>query len=133
MKIKRTILIFALLLGIGFMFLGNPVSAADCGGQPLLEGQSCCGGIPTSVLTCAESDNAIYDILILIINILTAGVGIAAVGGIVYASIIYATAMGSAEKVVKAKDMIINVIIGIVAYALMYALLNFIIPGGLFN
>jgi hypothetical protein len=75
----------------------------------------------------------LWGLLLLAINILTAGVGVAAVGGIVYGSILYTTAGGSPEGVKKAREIITNVIIGIVAYALMYSLLNFIIPGGLFH
>jgi hypothetical protein len=71
--------------------------------------------------------------LILVINILTAGVGIAAIGGIVYGAVLYTTAGGSQEQVKKAISIITNVVIGIVAYALMWALLNFLIPGGVFK
>ena len=70
-------------------------------------------------------------ILVLVINILTAGVGIAAVGGIIWAAFLYVTAEENAGQVSKAKLLITNVVVGIVAYFLMYALLNFLIPGGL--
>ncbi len=75
----------------------------------------------------------LWGILLLVINILTAGIGILAVAGIVYGSILYTSAGGSADQVKKARTAITNVVIGIVAYALMYTLLNFIIPGGLFK
>ena len=81
----------------------------------------------------STDQNGIWGILFLVINILTAGIGVVAVGGIVYGSILYASAGGSADQVKKARTIIINVVIGIVAYALMYALLNFIVPGGVFN
>lgn len=77
--------------------------------------------------------SGVWGLLLMVINILTAGVGIAAVAGIVYGSILYTSAGGSPEQVKKAMGIISNVIIGIVAYALMYALLNFLIPGGLFD
>jgi hypothetical protein len=70
---------------------------------------------------------------LLAINILTAGVGVAAVGGIVYGAVLYTSAGGSQEQVKKAVGIITNVVIGVVAYALMFSVLNFIIPGGLFN
>ena len=75
----------------------------------------------------------LWSILLLAINILTAGVGVAAVGGIVYGAILYTSAGGSEEQVKKAMGVIQNVVIGVVAYALMYGALNFLIPGGLFN
>lgn len=75
----------------------------------------------------------IYGLLLLVINIFTAGIGIAAVGGIIYGSIMYASAGGNAEHTKKAKTIIFNVVFGLVVYALMYSFLNFIIPGGLFT
>ncbi|MNH46494.1 hypothetical protein D3C72_2301490 [compost metagenome] len=64
---------------------------------------------------------------------MTAGVGILAVGGIVYGSILYTSAGGSSEQTKKAMGIITNVVIGLIAYALMYAITNFLIPGGLFS
>jgi hypothetical protein len=75
----------------------------------------------------------IWDILLLTINILTAGIGILAVGGVVYASIRYATAGGNTEQTKQAMKQLGNIAIGIIAYALMYSFLNFLIPGGLFS
>ena len=78
-------------------------------------------------------NTGLWAILLLAINILTAGVGLAAIGGVIYGSVLYASAAGSAEQVKKAIGIITNVVIGVVAYALMFSLLNFIIPGGLFS
>ena len=60
------------------------------------------------------------------------GVGIVAVGGIVYGAILYASAADNQAQVTKALEVIRNVVIGLVAYALMYVLIEFLIPGGLF-
>ena len=84
------------------------------------------------VLTDASA-SGVWGLLLVAINILTAGIGIAAIGGIVYGSILYTSAGGSPEQVKKAMGIITNVVIGIIAYALMFSLLNFLIPGGLFN
>ena len=93
----------------------------------------------TSIIKCnnvndsGEIENTgIWSILLLIINIMTVGVGILAVAGIVYGSILYTSAGGSPYQVKKAKTVIINVVIGILAYLLMFSVLNFIIPGGVF-
>ncbi|MDB5179834.1 MAG: hypothetical protein JWN12_466 [Candidatus Saccharibacteria bacterium] len=87
------------------------------------------GSIPSKAVT----DTGVWGILLLAINILTAGVGIAAIGGIVYGAILYTSAGGSPEQVKKAMGIITNVVIGVIAYALMFSGLNFLIPGGLFN
>jgi len=116
-----------------------------------------CGGVQTSIVSCDQSpcpnngevtngkcpdgskpstkaqDTGAWGILLVAINILTAGIGVAAVGGIVYGAILYTSAGGSEEQVKKAMGIIQNVVIGVIAYALMYSGLNFLIPGGLFN
>ena len=74
----------------------------------------------------------IEDILNMILLVVTTGVGIAAVGAIVYAGILYITARDNAGQVSKAKTMIMNTVIGVVAYILMWAFLQWIIPGGVF-
>lgn len=91
-----------------------------------------CDSIGTAPVTGVDS-SGIWGILLLVINILTAGIGIVAVAGIVYASILYTSAGGSAEQTKKAMTIIADIVIGVLAYALMYAVLNFLVPGGLFN
>jgi hypothetical protein len=78
----------------------------------------------------ATKDSGVFKLLIWVINILTAMVGIAAVGGLVYAGILYASARSGAEQVAKSKNIITDVVIGIVAYALMYLVINWLVPGG---
>lgn len=78
-------------------------------------------------------ETGIWKLLLLVLNILSIGVGIAAVGGIVYASIIYTTAQSNSENTKKAKDMIVQVVWGLLAYAFMYLMLNYLIPGGIFS
>lgn len=99
-----------------------------------------CGGVNTSIIDCPDQDgsgglgkNGVWGVLLLILNILTAGIGVAAVGGIVYGSILYTSSGGSMDQIKRAKDIIRNTVIGILAYALMFAFLNYLIPGGLFK
>mgnify|MGYP000869138631 FL=1 len=77
------------------------------------------------------SDWKIEDILNMVLVVVTTGVGIAAVGSIVFAGVLYITARDNAAQVSKAKTMIMNTIIGIIAYILMWAFLEWIIPGGI--
>lgn len=100
----------------------------------------CCGGVATSIIGCTQTGSksdvqqtGLWGVLLIAINILSAGVGVLAVAGIVYGAIMYTSAGGSAEQTKKAIGIITNVVIGVVAYALMYAVLNFLVPGGLFN
>jgi hypothetical protein len=87
----------------------------------------------TGVTGKSVEGTGLWSILLLAIDILSAGVAVAAVGGIVYGAILYTSAGGSEEPVKKAMGIIQNVVIGVIAYALMYGGLNFLIPGGLFN
>lgn len=104
-----------------------PVQAADCATSVLPD--SLCGNSTSSDV----EDTGVWLLLIYILNILTAGVGVAALGGIIYGAILYTSAGGSQEQTKKAMGIITNVVVGVIAYALMYGFLNFLIPGGIFN
>ncbi len=128
---KQTKLFVATVLASALVFVFaasfvSPVAAAEC------------DGVDTAIISCEKNDaegaegTAVWRLLIMVINILTAGIGVLALAGIVYGSILYTSAGGSPEQVKKAMGIIQNVIIGVVAYAGMYALLQFLIPGGVF-
>jgi heme/copper-type cytochrome/quinol oxidase subunit 2 len=130
MKIKQKIitLAFALIALFGVMTIAAPGAQADC------------GGAKTSILNCSQGKNAknaqdtgVWGLIIIALNIMTAGVGVLAVGGMVYASILYASSSDNAEQTKHAKQVIKNIAIGIIAYAGMYLMLNFLIPGGIFS
>lgn len=61
------------------------------------------------------------------------GIGILAVFGLVISGIQYAAAQDNPQAVAGAKTRIYNIAIGIVIYALMFGLLQWLIPGGLFS
>ncbi|MCX6728160.1 MAG: hypothetical protein NTV39_00100 [Candidatus Saccharibacteria bacterium] len=129
MKIKQTVLIIASLIGLSSVFIMVPaVSAATC------------AGVKTSVISCkpeptdpTPDQTGVWQLLIIAINLMSAGVGIAAVGGVVFGSFMYMTAGGAPDRMKKANMMLTNVALGIIVYAAMWAFLNFIIPGGLFK
>lgn len=100
----------------------------------------CCSNVKTSILSFVCGKDAegnerdpITTILFIVLNVLTAAIGIAAVGGIAYGALLYTTAQSSPEQTKRAISIITNVVIGIVAYGLMYVLLNFLVPGGVFS
>ena len=69
---------------------------------------------------------SIIELLKLIVDIMTIGVGILGVIGITIAGIQYLTAGGSEEKTRKAKRRIFEIVIGLVAYALFYVILTWL-------
>jgi hypothetical protein len=139
-KIIQLIVVIGILLSIGVV---TPALAAPdppkCS-PDVAKGVQCCAGVKTTLLSCDQTgtgssakNSGVWGLLILALNILTAGIGIAAVGGVVYAAILYTTASDRADQVKKAKDTLQNIAIGIAAYGGMYLLLNFLIPGGIFS
>jgi len=65
------------------------------------------------------------------IEALTALVGIIAVLSIVIAGIQYASSADDPGVVTKAKQRIFNVVLGLVVYVFLVALLNYLVPGGI--
>lgn len=183
MKIKQTVLIIAVLIGLGSFLSGPMASAAKCAGVDTAiiscdsngadlgtcsdgsypnNGQCNLGTcadksmpingmcykadhttpsgkkytpptIPAATYTPASSitKTGIWMLLVIAINIITYGIGLAGVAGIVWGSIMYTTASGKPEQVKKANMIIANTVLGLIVYAAAYAFLNFIIPGGL--
>ena len=92
---------------------GDTVDAAilkDCAGKEGGKGES---------ITC---------ILELVVDIMTIGIGILGVIGISITGIQYLTAGGSEEKTRKAKRRMFEIVIGLVAYVLIYAILSWLLP-----
>lgn len=100
-----------------------------------------CGGVDVAYLECDTDPNAqdpvegsaLWAILTLVLQIMIGAVGLAAVGGLVYAAIIYASAQDNASQVQQAKDIIRNVVIGLVMFLVMWGALEYLIPGGIFS
>lgn len=110
----------------------SSVSAATCGGveTSIISGDICEGA---DVESTDSADNPIVSVFTFVVQVLTGAVGVAAVGALVYAGILYAAAGGDSGQVQKAKTMIKDTVIGIVCYGGMVVLLNFVIPGGVFG
>lgn len=140
MKIKQTLkrLVIGLVLVLGLVTAAavvTPAATVDAACDPAT--QNCCGGVQTSLIECKQDgtgtdieNSGIWGILVLVVNIMTAGVGVLAIMGIIYASILYTTAGGSEDQIKKAKGVIMNVMIGIVVFLLMFSFVNFLVPGG---
>ena len=97
------------------------------------------GQVKTSILGgggCVDIDQDggnIFKILNTILTVLTYGVGIAGTLGIVISGVQYLTARDNEQQMVKAKSRLVNIVIGLAAYAMMWALLQWLIPGGVLN
>jgi hypothetical protein len=79
------------------------------------------------------NNNIIFVVLKGILQFLAAGVGLAVAGGIIFGGYMYITARANSGQIEKAKTTIINSIIGLLLFIFMYAILQFLIPGGVFS
>jgi hypothetical protein len=77
---------------------------------------------------CLNSNPIIKDIR-LIVNLLSAGVGVVITGSIIFAGIQYAYAGNNSTTVGAAKKRIQDSLIALLAFFFVYAFLNWIIPG----
>lgn len=92
--------------------------------------------VKTNLFGTIEDDGngcGVYTVLNLVLTVLTYGVGIAATVGLVIAAITYLTAGADTAKIAKAKTRIFEIVIGLLVYAMMWAALNWLIPGGVFS
>ncbi len=113
---------------------GKKGSGSTSGGNTCGDAQTYfnfgCGGSSSDK---GGKDNPIVKILASVIKIVTGGVGLVAIGGVVTGGIIYSTAGGNSETAKKGLSFIFNSVIGLALYAFAVSILNFAIPGGLFN
>jgi hypothetical protein len=91
-----------------------------------------CGGVSTSIINCSSTDeNALFDVLGIFLNVATYGVGAAAIIGVILAGIQYMSARDNSTQVVKAKNRLLQVVIGLIIWVFFWGVLQFILPGGL--
>lgn len=132
----------------------TPALAAACpGGQVATSGGGCCptGQVQITAsgdVNCPASTNpncsgsvsgnqALACFMSTYLNpaiaLVSAAVGIVVVIGIIRGALEYTTAAGDPGKTASGKKHIINALIGLAAYLMLYALMQFIIPGGVLN
>ena len=111
---------------LSLSLLGSPAMAAS---QSTIFGDT----VDAAILKgCAGKEGgkgeSITCILELVVDIMTIGVGILGVIGISITGIQYLTAGGREEKTRKAKRRMFEIVIGLVAYVLIYAALKWLLP-----
>ena len=88
--------------------------------------------VSTSILTgdeaCTTNGEGIKSLLTMIADIMSAGVGVLGVIGIVIVGIQYLTAAGNEEKTRKAKRRLLEIVLGVAAFILLAAVLKFLVP-----
>ena len=81
----------------------------------------------------ANNCDLIQEYIVPGINLFSAAFGLVAIISIILGGINYTTSEGDPQKVSRAKVRIRNTIFAILSYLFLYAFLNFLIPGGVFQ
>ena len=76
--------------------------------------------------------NPILDVAFALFRFLSAGVGLVVIGSIIIAGIQYSASRGNPQATGAAIKRVTNALIGLLIYIFTFAILNFIVPGGLF-
>lgn len=148
-SIKRSLLsiVFTIILTLSLLsFFGGRLNAFQCpDGGPVLPDSATITDCPNTQaaeefeVDCEPDEGValdrtncgIIDIIVIAINFLSAIAGIVFVVSIMISGFQYMTARDNAGQIQKAKSRIISTLIALAIYVFMYALLNFLIPGGI--
>lgn len=145
-KIITKMIIAISLSAMVFGFMPTPVYATGdkpaTQANPLENKSSSPSGLKCAVLPqflCDASDESNLEtsgtwlLLLFILRILTALIGVIAVAMFAWAGYMYATAGGDTGLVKQSKELMTNTAIGLILYLFVFSLLQFLVPGGIFN
>lgn len=136
---KRLLRLSAVTLGLvaafGVAAFMAPVALAGSHTQ-----KDCPDGVQTAYFGCVKenrdstnlADNPIYKLLLAALKFLGVGVGIAVVGGISYGAFLIVSSNANAGQTQQGVSIIVNAFIGLLLYIFLFAIINFLVPGGLF-
>lgn len=137
---KLLLFITTALIGIfGLLAPATSVFAITCpdGKQAYTDSngiEKCGKCVDTSILgsggqMCDDgTGSSVIDILTIVLNVMTIGIGIIGAIGITIVGIQYMTAGDNEEQVRKSKRRMFEIVIGFAAYILIYALLQWLLP-----
>lgn len=127
MKKARRTLIGVMAIFLGGAMMGSP-AWAFCSDEQIDK-----GCVSTSILqggcSCGDGKGSeIMEILKLVVDIMTIGVGVLGLVGIGIVGVQYLTAGPNEEQVRKAKRRLFEIVIGLAAYGVAYYFLRWLIP-----
>jgi hypothetical protein len=91
-----------------------------------------CNSAQANANNCLQNNVLVKDIQLLV-DVLSAGVGVVVVGSLIVGGIQYSFAGDNPQATSAAKNRIINSLLALAAFFLIFAFLQWIIPGGLFS
>jgi hypothetical protein len=145
MKLQKYIyIVSAVIVGaaaFGAVLLSGPLSRPAYAACSIDASKPCTGDVPKNTfdpaLKCQNgsgNDCSLLDkYLQPVIFFLGGGVGVAAAISYALAGIQYGSSADDPSKVTKAKERIFNTTIALLGFMFLWAFLEYLIPGGLFN
>lgn len=124
----KKVLVLIMTVVVGVSAISAPVMAAE-DVEESTSSSGALGSDKVNILTrCAEDEDGIQCLLQWAVDILSVGVGVLAFIGISVSGIQYLTAGGSEEKTRKAKRRMLEIVIGLALYAIIYAIRKWLLP-----
>jgi hypothetical protein len=127
-KSKPRIVLIGVILMLGLALPGYVLAADPCNDTANSSGQA----VPSKVSKCVQSTPIWHDIN-LIVNFLSAGVGIVVTGVILIGGIQYIVAGDNPNALMAARQRITNGLIALFVFLFTFAFLQWLIPGGIFK
>ena len=129
--IKKVFSYLAVVIGITLFIGVSAYAEEDCvpiGLAPPPASEASCASILPNAWC---KSNGVWEILNLILNIATMGIGVLATVGLVIVGIQWLTARDNEQQVVKAKNRMLNIVIGILVWGLFWLFLSWLMPSGI--
>jgi hypothetical protein len=122
-RLRKLVLVFGLCTAVlASVLAGTALAAGSCDKTTTSD----------QLKQCIQNDPVTKDIE-LIVNVLSAGVGIVVIGMIIVGGIQYSIAGDNSQATAAAKQRIVNALIALFAYLFIFAFIQWLIPGGLFG
>ena len=144
-SLTRYVILFIALVSIMGWLLAGTAHAEGEVEFAIEEGKYQCGTGENKVTTglnlgckgqaieaSGEDINPILDMAFAFFRFLSAGVGLIVVGSIIYAGIQYTASRGNPQSTEAAIKRVISSVTALILYIFIFAIANFLVPGGLF-
>ncbi|MGH7142141.1 MAG: hypothetical protein ACREF5_01560 [Candidatus Saccharimonadales bacterium] len=102
-------------------------------GKTQTDGQTCCPANDEKSSSTTDTQCLFSKYVNPVIDLLSAAVGVVVVIAIIIGAIEYTSSAGDPQRSASGRQHIMNALLGLFAYFFLYAFLQFIVPGGLFN
>ena len=112
--------------------IGLQVALAAMKAVPVFAKGDCAKTAILKINSGCNDGSAMFDILGMVLSVVTYGVGAAAIIGVLITGYQYITARDNSAQVMKAKNRLFQIVIGLVVWVMIWGILQFLLPGGLF-